>query len=68
MSVENLCDRELQVFELIGQGLTTKQIARKLHLSPKTIETHREKLKSKLNVSNSNELARRAVQWVLERK
>lgn len=66
--IQSLSNRELEVFEMIGQGLTTKQIARKLHLSPKTIETHREKLKSKLNVSNSNELGRRAVQWVLERR
>jgi DNA-binding NarL/FixJ family response regulator len=58
----------LEVFEMIGQGLATKQIAGKLHLSPKTIETHREKIKSKLNLTNSNELNRRAVQWVLENR
>ena len=52
---------------MIGQGLTIQQIAARLHLSPKTIETHREKIKQKLNVRSSAELNRRAVQWVLER-
>jgi DNA-binding NarL/FixJ family response regulator len=63
-----LSNRELEVFELIGQGLTTKKIAGRLHLSPKTIETHREKIKTKLNLGNSTELSRRAVQWVLENR
>jgi DNA-binding NarL/FixJ family response regulator len=66
--IATLSNRELEVFEMIGQGLATKQIAGKLHLSPKTIETHREKIKSKLNLTNSNELNRRAVQWVLENR
>ena len=44
-----------------------QQIASRLHLSPKTIETHREKVKQKLNLKSSAELNRRAVQWVLER-
>jgi DNA-binding NarL/FixJ family response regulator len=64
--IRGLSTRELEVFEFIGQGLTTKQIARKLNLSPKTIETHREKIKSKLNLKNGAELNCRAVQWVLE--
>ena len=64
--VESLSDRELEVFEMIGQGLGTKQIAGKLDLSHKTIETHREKIKSKLNLKNSSELSRHATQWVLE--
>jgi DNA-binding NarL/FixJ family response regulator len=64
--VESLSDRELEVFEMIGQGLGTKQIAGKLNLSHKTIETHREKIKSKLNLKNSSELSRHATQWVLE--
>ncbi|NUQ64235.1 MAG: response regulator transcription factor [Pirellulales bacterium] len=66
--IEGLSNRELEVFEMIGQGLTTKQIAGKLHLSPKTIETHREKIKMKLNLANSTELSHRAVQWVLENR
>ncbi len=64
--IQSLSDRELAVFEMVGQGLTTKQIARKLDLSHKTIETHREKIKTKLNLRNSTELSRHATQWVLE--
>ncbi len=48
--------------------MTTKQIARRLVLSPKTIETHREKIKKKLRLKNSAELGCRAVQWVLEHR
>jgi DNA-binding NarL/FixJ family response regulator len=62
-----LSHRELEVFSMLGQGMSTKQIAGKLTLSHKTIETHREKIKTKLNFSNASELARRAVQWMLER-
>jgi DNA-binding NarL/FixJ family response regulator len=65
--VQALSNREVEVYEMIGQGLTVQQIAQRLHLSPKTVETHREKIKQKLNVKNSAELNRRAVQWVLER-
>jgi DNA-binding NarL/FixJ family response regulator len=61
-----LSNREIQVYEMIGQGQTIQQIAARLHLSPKTVETHREKIKQKLNLKNSTELNRRAVQWVLE--
>lgn len=64
--VDSLSDRELEVFELIGHGLTTRQIAAKLHLSPKTVETYRENIKTKLNLSNGTELTCHAVQWVLE--
>jgi DNA-binding NarL/FixJ family response regulator len=65
--IQTLSNRELQVFEMIGQGMTTLQIARRLELSPKTIETHREKIKQKLNLKNGSELNRRAVQWMLDR-
>lgn len=64
--IDALSDRELETFELIGQGLTTQQIAAKLHLSPKTVETYRGNIKAKLNLKNGTELARQAVQWVLE--
>jgi len=64
--IENLSDRELQVFEMIGQGLATKEIAQKLDRSHKTIEAHREKMKSKLNLKSGTELNRHATQWVLE--
>ncbi|MEN6452294.1 MAG: response regulator transcription factor [Thermoguttaceae bacterium] len=66
-AIQNLSNREVEVYEMIGQGLTVQQIAVRLHLSPKTVETHREKIKQKLNLKSSAELSRRAVQWVLER-
>jgi DNA-binding NarL/FixJ family response regulator len=64
--IANLSDRELEVFEMIGRGLSTKQISRELTISHKTVETHREKIKAKLNLKNSAELSRHATQWVLE--
>ena len=59
-----LSDRELQVFRLLGEGLGTREIAEHLHLSTKTIESHREHIKKKLGLKCSTELVRRAVQWV----
>ena len=64
--ISSLSDRELEVFELIGRGNTTKAIAEKLELSRKTIETHREHIKSKLDAKTSAELNREAVKWVME--
>jgi DNA-binding NarL/FixJ family response regulator len=64
--IDSLSDRELEVFEMIGQGLTTRQIAGKLDLSPKTVETYRENIKAKLNLPNGTALTRHAVQWLLE--
>lgn len=64
--LQHLSDRELEVFEQIGRGITTRLAAERLHLSPKTIETYREGIKSKLNFRNSTELTRHAIQWVLE--
>jgi DNA-binding NarL/FixJ family response regulator len=62
--LEVLSDRELEVFELIGQGTTTRDIAEKLHVSVKTVESYRTRIKSKLDISTGNELIRQAVQWV----
>ncbi len=64
--IETLSDRELEVFRLIGEGLTTREIAAKLHLSTKTIETYRDHIKTKLALKHNTELIRRAVQWVIE--
>ncbi len=61
--VERLTDRELQVFRLIGQGLGTRLIAEALHLSRKTIESHREHIKTKLGLKDGSELIQRAIQW-----
>jgi DNA-binding NarL/FixJ family response regulator len=66
--IENLSDRELEVFRLMGQGLTTEQVAEAMHVSPKTVETYRARIKDKLGLSNVNELIQRAAQWVLENR
>jgi DNA-binding NarL/FixJ family response regulator len=62
--VGTLSNRELQVFELVGQGFATRNIAARLHLSVKTIDTHRENIKRKLNLGDSVELHQHAFLWV----
>jgi DNA-binding NarL/FixJ family response regulator len=64
--IADLSNREIEVFQLLGRGITTKAIAKKLGVSPKTIEAHRERIKSKLNLKNASELNCQAVQWVLK--
>ncbi len=64
--IATLSNRELEVFRYMGEGLTTEQIARKMCLSPKTVETYRARMKEKLGLSNITELIQRAAQWVLE--
>lgn len=63
-SMEKLTDRELQVFELIGQGLDTSDIADRLHISTHTVETHRERIKRKLNLETAGELRKNAILWL----
>ncbi|MGA2619016.1 MAG: response regulator transcription factor [Thermoguttaceae bacterium] len=65
--VQALSNRELQVFQLIGEGISTVQIAERLEVSPKTIESHRKVIKTKLNLRTSAQLSRRAFQWAQER-
>jgi DNA-binding NarL/FixJ family response regulator len=62
--LEQLSDRELEVFELIGQGRSSRQIARALHVDVKTIETYRLRIKAKLNLTTATELAQHAQQFV----
>jgi DNA-binding NarL/FixJ family response regulator len=62
--LDQLSDRELEVFEYMGRGLTTREIAEKLVLSPKTIDSYRTRVKEKLSVDSNAELRRRAVVWV----
>lgn len=62
--VDRLSDRELEVFRLIGQGLGTGEIAHRLHLSPKTIETHRAHIKAKLGLDSATDLLRQAIRFV----
>jgi len=60
--LERLSDRELQIFRMIGQGRSVKDIADELFLSPKTVETHKEHIKQKLNLQSSNDLLRYAIE------
>lgn len=64
--VNTLADRELQVFRLLGQAVNTLEIAKRLHLSVKTIETYRNRIRQKLELSNAAELVRHATKWVME--
>ncbi|MBT8042108.1 MAG: response regulator transcription factor [Kiritimatiellales bacterium] len=61
---ETLSLRELEVFDLIGRGNSTREIAEQLHLSVKTIETYRAHIKEKLHLRNGTELMQRAIHWV----
>jgi len=62
--VDVLSDRELEVLEKLGKGMSTRDIADTLHLSPKTVETHRAHIKEKLNLKDGNALVRFAIDWV----
>ena len=64
--IEQLTDRELEIFRMIGEGLSTGLIANRLFLSTHTIDTHRENIKRKLTLNSAAELSRAAVQWFLE--
>ena len=64
--VDRLTDRELEIFHLIGEAISTGAIAERLIVSVNTIETHRQNIKKKLGIKNAAELSQRAVQWVLE--
>ena len=61
--VGRLSDREFEVFQLIGEGKGTREIAEKLHLSVKTVEVHRANIKEKLDLKSATELVRHAVRW-----
>jgi DNA-binding NarL/FixJ family response regulator len=61
--IENLTDREFEVFRLIGSGLSTKEIATQMHVSAKTVEVHRMNIKTKLGFKTAVELIRHAVRW-----
>ena len=62
-SISTLSDRQLQIFTLVGKGLGTVEIAKKLNLSIKTIDTHKENIKAKLHCASSAELRQMAIEW-----
>ena len=64
--IEQLTDRELEIFHLIGKGNDVREIAEALAVSPKTVETHRTNIKEKLKLKNARQVARVALQWVTE--
>jgi DNA-binding NarL/FixJ family response regulator len=65
--VELLSDREIEVFQLVGRGLTSREIAGQLNLGPTTVDSYRARIKEKLAIKNAAELYQRAAQWVAER-
>jgi len=62
--IKQLSDRELEIFQLIGDGFATHQIAERLHISIKTVASHRENIKRKLNLRDGEQLARFAIHWL----
>ena len=65
-SISDLTDRELEVFRLIGEGHSTRQIAEELHLSVKTVESHQAHIKEKLSLRTGRELVQHAIQWAIK--
>ncbi len=61
--IGSLSDRELEIFRLIGEGCKSSHIAAQLHLSPKTIETYRSRIKLKLNLENAEKLLQYSIRW-----
>ncbi len=68
ISIDVLSDREFEVFQLFGNGFSTREIAEKLNVSANTVESHRNRIKAKLNLESSAELSRHAIQWVISQK
>jgi DNA-binding NarL/FixJ family response regulator len=66
-SIEKLSDREFEVFESLGAGLSSQQIAKKLHLSAKTVDAHRANIKTKLGMKTTAELIAYAARWMSQR-
>jgi DNA-binding NarL/FixJ family response regulator len=62
--VSSLTDRELEVFHLLGNGLPTREIGKRLHISAKTVDSHREHIKEKLQLNSATDLLKHAIQWV----
>lgn len=63
--VDRLSDRELQILHLVGKGLSTREAANSLNLSIKTVESHRQRIKSKLNLVNGTQLVQFAINWFI---
>lgn len=66
--LSSLSDRELEVFELLGDGMTAREIAERLSLSIKTIDTYRDHIKTKLNLDSASEVVHHAIRWKLQQE
>ena len=66
--IDRLTDRELAVFELIGEGRTTREIGARLHVGLTTVDTYRSRIKEKMNLENAAQLHAEASRWILERE
>lgn len=64
--LDSLSDREIEVFQLVGRGLNSREIAGRLNLGPTTVDSYRARIKEKLEIRNAAELYQRAAQWVTE--
>jgi len=62
--IQSLSDREFEIFQLVGKGVSTREIAVQLHLSPKTVDVHRGNMRRKLALKDATALVRHAVRWV----
>jgi len=62
--LQKLTDREFEIFQLIGRGKTTDEIAEQLHISPRTVDVHRGQIKEKLHLNSGTALVHYAVQWL----
>jgi len=68
LGADLLSDREIEVFQLIGRGLTTREISAQLQLGPTTVDSYRARIKDKLGIKNAAELYQRAAQWMAEQR
>lgn len=68
IGIDNLSNREFEIFQFFGMGLSIKEIAEKINLSQHTIETHRRNIKEKLNITSNSQLIKSAVEWVSSEK
>lgn len=66
--IDSLTEREMEIFQLCGQGLTFREISEELHISMKTVESHRSKIRRKIQATSNADLIRKAVQWMEHQK
>jgi len=65
ISIDNFSNREIEIFQLIGNGFSTKEIAKKLNLSKYTVESHKRNIRTKMNLKDSSDVTKHAIQWII---